>query len=112
MTQRQDLRRHYIKEMFAGRLEQLKRSGIWLNGFKGEGEHKEWYTNGQLFIHNHFKNGKLDGEFESRWKNGQLYVRCYYKNDKLDGEYKEWRQSGRPLSHRYYKDGKMVKRIK
>jgi len=95
--------------MFAGYLESLKLNGIWLNGFQGEGEYKEWYTNGQLFIHNHFKNGKLNGKFESRRKNGQLYVRCYYKNDKLDGEYKEWHYIGRLIKHCHYKNGVEIK---
>jgi len=75
MIERKDLRRHYIKEMFGGRLEQLKTKGIWFNGFTGEGEYKRWHRNGQPERHCYYKNGKIDGEYKRWYDNGQLLER-------------------------------------
>ena len=33
---------------------------------------------------------KIDGEFKQFWENGNLWVNCHYKNGILHGEYKEW----------------------
>jgi len=74
-----DLRRYYIKEMFVN-LERLKTDGIWLNGFQGEGEYKEWDNDGQLWIRCFYKNGKRHGEFKKWSYNRRLYVHCFYKN--------------------------------
>lgn len=111
MTTEKDLRRHYIKEMFADFTKTIT-AGIWLNGFVGEGEYKMWYDNGQLSLHSHYKNDKLDGEYKSWYKNGQLYSHSHYKSGTLDGEYKRWHDNGRISEHSYYKNGVEVKRIK
>ena len=45
-----------------------------------EGEYKCWYSNGQLFQHCFYKNGKLDGEFKLWRIDGELAQHCLYKN--------------------------------
>ena len=82
MIERKDLRRHYIKHMFAGRLGNLKLSGIWLNGFSGEGEYKEWYINGQLYRHGFYKNGKRERDFQQWYSNGILDFHRFYRRGK------------------------------
>jgi len=111
MIQRQDLRRYYIKEMFADFTKTIT-AGIWLNGFTGEGEYKMWYDGGQLYLHNCYKNGKLNGEYKSWYKNGQLHSHSHYKNGTLNGEYKRWYDDGKISEHCFFKDGKEIKRIK
>jgi len=75
---------------------------------KLDGEYKSWYKNGQLHVHDHFKNDKSDGECKNWDRNGQLRIHCYYKNNKLDGEYKEWYENGQLREHCYYKDGMKI----
>ena len=69
-------------------VKKLKFQGIYLDGTKGEGEYKDWYSNGQLYKH------------------------CFYKDGKLHGEYKWWYSDGQLDTHCFYKDGKKVKEIK
>ena len=83
MIPRQDLRKYYIKEMFAGRFEQLKTKGIWFNGFKGEGIYKEWYNNGQLYIHGFYRNGTREREFRQWHHNGILRFHRLYRRGKV-----------------------------
>ena len=40
-------------------------------------------------------NGKLDGELKEWWPNGKLWVHCTFKNGLLNGEYKEWSEDGK-----------------
>jgi antitoxin component YwqK of YwqJK toxin-antitoxin module len=51
-------------------------------------------------------NGKLEGEFKDWWENGQLFVQSFYKDGKEHGEYKRWYSNGQPWAHCTYKDGK------
>jgi len=44
------------------------------------GEHKSYYSNGQLWIHCHYNNGKWHGEYKSYYDNGQLWVHTYDVN--------------------------------
>jgi antitoxin component YwqK of YwqJK toxin-antitoxin module len=62
--------------------------GLWFSGYKGEGEFKLWYYNGQL---------------QSHW---------FYKNGLFDGEFKRWDSRGELLHHEIYKDGNIVRRIR
>ena len=55
---------------------------IWFSGKEGEGEFKTWYSNGQLWMHRFYKNGKLDGEYKAWNRNGQTIEYALYKNGK------------------------------
>jgi len=105
-----DLRKHYIKEMFAGRLKYLQTDGIWVNGFQGEGEYKQWHDNGQLELCCHYKDGELNGELKRWYANGNPAIHCYFKKDRIDGEYKTWLHNGQ-LTVVVYKKGKIVEAI-
>jgi len=74
-----NLKKQQIRDVFIN-LKQLKGNGIWFDGEKDKGEYKEWWSNGQLYIHCFF-NGK----------NG-------YK-DKYKGVYKEWGGNGKLERH-------------
>ena len=73
------------------------------------GEFKSWYSNGTLYKHCFYENGKAHGEYKSWWTNGTLEAHCFYKNNKLHGEYKEWWSNGTLREHYFYEYGKMVK---
>ena len=58
------------------------------------GEYKDYYDNGQLWEHSHYKNGVQHGECKLYHDNGQLRVYEHYENGELHGEYKEWYDNG------------------
>ena len=58
------------------------------------GEYKQWYDNGQLYIQTTCVKGKLHGEYKSWYNNGQLMVQTTFVKDKPHGEYKEWLSNG------------------
>jgi antitoxin component YwqK of YwqJK toxin-antitoxin module len=72
---------------------------------KLHGEYKKWHANGHLDVHCTFKEGKLEGEHINYWSNGELKIRSFYKEDKRNGEYMKWYSSGQPSVHSFYKDG-------
>lgn len=44
----------------------------------------------------------FNGEYKERFFNGNLYVHCFFKNNKLYGEYKDWYNDGTLALHCYY----------
>ena len=79
---------------------------IYLNIMKPKnGEHKEWYNNGQLRKHCYYKDGILDGEYKDWWDNGQMWEHYYCKNGRKNGEYKSWYEEGQLCDHYYYRNG-------
>jgi len=79
--------------------------GISINK-KQEGSYIYWYSNGQKFLEENWKNGKRDGYWISWYKNGQLDAnnsRVAIK--KTEGNYKNGKQDGFCIS--YYNNGKL-----
>ncbi len=60
-------------------------NGLYFSGYEGEGERKDWHTN------------------------GQLWIRCFFKNDKYEGEFKAWDSSGNLINHLLYKNDEAIK---
>lgn len=83
-------------------------NGIWMGKNTGEGEYKEWHSNGRLRKNCFYKDGMKEGEYKRYFSNGQISVRCTYKEDKREYEYKRWHDNGVLYMHRWYKDGEMV----
>jgi antitoxin component YwqK of YwqJK toxin-antitoxin module len=79
-----NLMRDQIERLFTNPQETLE-DGLWFSGIEGEGEYKQWYDNGKIFLH------------------------CFYKNDKKDGEHRKWHYNGQIWVHLLYKDGKIKK---
>ena len=86
---------------------QLKVQEHYKNGLR-HGESKCFYENGQLWVHSHFVNGLLDGECKWVYENGQLWVHSHYENWLLHGEYKEYCRDGKLREHSHYKNGKKI----
>jgi hypothetical protein len=82
-----------------------------LKNNKLNGEYKEWYDNGQILTRIHYKNGKKEGEFKKWYRNGQLQVHCFYKNDERDGDYREWNEDGELVVHLFYENGVIKERF-
>ena len=51
-----------------------------------------------------------NSEFKSWYSNGQLYVHCFYKDGRREDEFKRWHDN-ELLFHELYKDGKLIKNI-
>jgi len=84
-------------------------SGLYFSGYEGEGERKDWWSDGQLYRHFFSKDGQREGEYKQWNENGQLWIHCFYKNGKIDGEFKRWYDNGQLQTHCLYKKGKIVK---
>jgi hypothetical protein len=83
-------------------------------------EFKQYYDNGQLYVHYYKINNKKEGEYKEYYLNGHLYIHCFYKNDKQQ-EHKQYNFDGYPIIHyfcnknqqiegkikMYYKNGKL-----
>lgn len=63
-----------------------------------EGEHKNWYDNGQLWYTENYKNGKRDGELLAFWEDGSKRRHDYYKKGKLKSG-RVWNRQGREEEH-------------
>ena len=68
-------------------------NGRFIDG-KRDGEHKQWYDNGQLQFSQNVINGKSNGVVKSWYENGQLKSESNYKNGKIDGLYKSYDENG------------------
>jgi len=76
-----------IKRLFKNPQKTLY-DGLWFSGHEGDGEYKEW------------------------WDNGILYIHCFYKKNRREGEYKEWYSNGQLFEHSFYKDNRIIRRLK
>ncbi len=98
-----DYKEMYDKEEGGGIKCQYHMTGGSLNG-----EYKEWYKNGKLFLQEYFKDGKREGEHKTWHKNGELYCQEYYKEGNKEGENKRWNHYGQLFLQEYYKEGKLI----
>jgi antitoxin component YwqK of YwqJK toxin-antitoxin module len=67
--------------------------------------HKRWYENGQLMVHESYKDGKPEGNRKVWYDNGHLMVDSFYKNGEFEGRYKTWHENGCPEQLIFYKNG-------
>ena len=77
------------------------------NGLK-QGENKEYYSDGQLWLHSYYKDGKLHGEYKVYNKNGQLWIHYFYKEDIKHGECKRYSPDGSLDYTEYWSNGKDI----
>jgi len=80
--------------------------GVFKNGLR-DGNHKEWFRNGNLKDEIHYKNGLKDGEFKYWDDRGQLLKSGHYKNNELHGFIKEWYHNGNIKLEVHYINGNM-----
>ena len=103
--------KYYKEGKLDGESKELYENGqIWIQKYykegKLDGEYKKWYMNGRLSIQKYYKDGKAHGEYKSWYSNGQLSIQANYKDEwKLDGEYKQWDKNGQLEIQEYYKEG-------
>jgi len=97
-----------IKKLFTN-TQKAKEDGLWFSGYKGEGEFKQWYDNGQLFVHYFFKDGREEGEVKQWHDNGQLQQHGFYKQGAPEGEIKMWLSDGTLIMHKIIRNGEEIK---
>ncbi len=66
-----------IKDLFENP-QQVMQIGLWFSGYKGEGEYKQWYSNGQLCRHGFYKNNRKNGEYKEWYSDGKLWTHYFY----------------------------------
>lgn len=79
------MKRKQIKNVFTklGK-EQLE---LWFSGEEKEGEYKKWYSNGQIYIHAFYKNGKTHGEYKIWWSDGNIWHHKLLKDGEIVKDY-------------------------
>ncbi len=80
------MKRQQIENLFTDPMKTMMK-GLWFSGIEGEGIYKKWYPNGELAIHEFYKQGKEEGELKRWHMNGQLYVHKLYKEGKVVEDY-------------------------
>jgi len=90
---------------------QLRLELHWKNG-KRIGIVRCWYNNGQLLQKYGLKNEEKDGIYRAWHVNGQLKAEHHWKNGHLKGIYREWYKNGQLKLDYYWKDGKPNKMMK
>ena len=78
-----------------------------LNGMK-EGDHKMFYSNGQVRSKVPFKNGSIEGRIELRYPNGQMQMIIGYKNGIEHGELRAYNDDGSLNCEGMLKEGEIV----
>ena len=69
----------------------------------------KWYNNGQKFVENTYKDGKIiDGEYTLWYKSGRKWLENTYKDGKLDGLSIYWDRKEQLDTKRTYKDGELI----
>jgi antitoxin component YwqK of YwqJK toxin-antitoxin module len=59
-----------------------------------DGEYKEWFGSGNLYIQTTYVDGKRHGEYKRWYVNGQLMEQITYVDGKRQGNYKTWDNEG------------------
>lgn len=74
------------------------------------GTYKEWYTSGKMKREFNYLTGKksencFDGEQKEYYPNGKLFIQTFFSKGLENGEHKEWYEDGKPLCHFQFKNG-------
>lgn len=86
-----------------------KNGNVWIVEYKRNGKlngkRKTWYATGQLCEREFYQDGKLEGERKTYHENGQLHILESYQNGLREGESKAWYPNGTFMAHRVYRNG-------
>ena len=69
---------------------------------------KAWYSDGQLWYNQNYKNGELHGNCKAWYYNGQLGFEHNYKNGRKHGSCKGWYSNGQLEYDKNYKNGVLL----
>lgn len=61
------------------------------------------YSDKHYFTDEH---GRIQGEYRNYYRDGNLYIRCFYRNSKLHGEFKRYHDNGQLRAHLIYRNNK------
>ena len=85
--------------------EQKRSQGLFRNG-KEEGEHKWWYSTGEIDQIVFFKNGLAEGTVKNWHQNGKLKLESAYTAGKKNGLTTEWYDNGQKMTEAKFVDDK------
>jgi antitoxin component YwqK of YwqJK toxin-antitoxin module len=89
--------------------DEQKEAGVWFSGVEGEGEHKRWHENGNLYEYSNWKNGKRHGEYKWWHYNGNLREHSNWRDGKRHGEFKWWNKNGELEEHSIWEKNMRIK---
>lgn len=69
---------------------------------------KYYHENGQLWIEEFYIDGRFEGERKIWHSNGQIKYRQFYDAGKPDGKCKTWHENGVPDKQYFYRNGELV----
>ena len=72
------------------------------------GKWVDWYENGEKVSEETFKDGEEDGVSTGWYENGQKEYEGTYKDGKEDGLWTEWHDNGQKRAEFTYKDGEVI----
>ena len=78
------------------------------NSIVSDGPHKEFYSNGELYVSGEYTLGKAVGKWTYYHPNGEVAKEVTYKNGKPDGAVVVHSPEGKPISRREYAEGRRV----
>jgi antitoxin component YwqK of YwqJK toxin-antitoxin module len=70
-----------------------------------QGAYKEFYSNGMLYMHVFYLNGRREGLLEMFFSDGQLKFSVMCVDDNFEGLYTSYHDNGALNHHFYYKKG-------
>jgi antitoxin component YwqK of YwqJK toxin-antitoxin module len=75
------------------------------NHFEADGQYREYYPNGQLFVEGQFRRGRQEGEWTYYFDNGKVNRKAMFKNGLPDGPREIYRVDGTLAAKRGFKNG-------
>src|SRR3972149_1007078 len=76
------------------------------NSYRAEGFHREYYSDGQMFLSGQYRNGQRDGEWTYWHPNGTVCRKVTFKNGLPDGSWEVHRADETLSAKRGYNSGK------
>ena len=76
-----------------------------------QGDYLIFHSNGEIYTHSIYSNGKLNGEEKTYFPSGKLQKLTTYKNDEPYGKTTGYYESGQVESESTLKDGKVVESV-
>ena len=75
------------------------------NHFEADGDYREYYPDGQLFVEGSFSNGRQNGVWTYYHQNGKVNRKATYKDGQTDGSWEVYRADGTLAAKRAFSDG-------
>lgn len=85
----------------------LKEHAFYRDDERIEGDYMAWHWNGQLWIHEFWKDGLPEGECKNWYEDGRLMIREFYTRGIRNGKSYIWSRNGVLVRRNNYRDGEL-----